>query len=102
MAAVARQTMTSSVSTVISTNLKEGWSGFLRARLKVMAPTDSPVQTAWCYAMLGKRDRALGELERAYDARDFFLTFIKVDPGFEDLRSDARFRNLLRKMSLES
>ena len=80
--------------------LKAGWEEFLRAQLKLKTPTDSPVQTAWLYTMLGERDRALGELERARDANDFFLTFIKVDPAFDGLRSDARFQNLLRRMNL--
>ena len=80
--------------------LKAGWGEFLRAQLKLTAPVDSPVRSAWFYAMLSERDRALGELERARDANDFFLTFIKVDPGYDDLRSDARFQNLLRRMNL--
>ena len=80
--------------------MKAGWAEFLRARLKLMAPAGSPVQAAWAYAMLGEKDRALDELERARDANDFFLTFVKVDPTFDDLRSDARFQNLLRRMNL--
>lgn len=80
--------------------LKAGWGEFLRARIKQTAPTDSPVITAGLYAMLGKKNRALDELERAYDGRDFFLAYIKVDPAFDDLRSDARFQNLLRQMNL--
>jgi len=80
--------------------MKAGWGEFLRAELKLTAPADSPVPNARLYTMLGEKDRALGELERARDANDFFLTFIKVEPAFEDLRSDARFQNLLRRMSL--
>lgn len=81
--------------------MKAGWSGFLRAQLKLMPPAGSPVTSALVYTMLGERGRALDELERAYDAKDFFLTFIKVDPSFDDLRSDARFQNLLRRMNLD-
>jgi len=80
--------------------MKAGWGEFLRVQLKHTAPADSPVHSAWLYAMLGERNRALGELERARDANDFFLTFIKVDPVFDDVRSDARFQNLLRRMNL--
>ena len=81
--------------------MKAGWAEFLRAELKLMVPGDSPVPNARLYTMLGEKDRALGELERARDANDFFLTFIKVDPAYDDLRSDARFQNLLRRMNLD-
>jgi len=81
--------------------MKAGWAEFLRAELKLMVPGESPVITAGLYTMLGEKDRALGELERGRDANDFFLTFIKVDPAYDDLRSDARFQNLLRRMNLE-
>lgn len=80
--------------------MKTGWIGFLQARLKLTAPTDSPIISASYYTMVGERGRALDELERGYDAKDFFLTFIKVDPAFDDLRPDARFPNLLRRMNL--
>jgi len=80
--------------------LNAGWAEFLRAELKRKAPIDSHVQPAWFYTMIGERGRALDELERARDANDFFLTFVKVDPAFDDLRSDARFQNLLRRMNL--
>jgi len=82
--------------------MKAGWNGFLRARLKLTTPADWPVTSAWVYTMPGERGRALDELERAYDAKDFFLTFSNVDPAFDDLRSGARFQNLLRRMNLES
>jgi DNA-binding winged helix-turn-helix (wHTH) protein/Tfp pilus assembly protein PilF len=81
--------------------MKAGWAEFLRTQLKQVVPGESPVITAGLYTMLGEKDRALAELERARDANDFFLTFIKVDPAYDDLRSDARFQNLLRRMNLE-
>ena len=80
--------------------MRGGWAEFLREQLKGEPPADSRVPAAGLYTMLGDKSRALDELERARDANDFFLTFVKVDPGFDDLRSDARFQNLLRRMNL--
>jgi DNA-binding winged helix-turn-helix (wHTH) protein/Tfp pilus assembly protein PilF len=81
--------------------VKTGWSGFLHARLRLTPPEHSPVVSAYLYTMLGEKGRALDELEHAYDAKDFFLTFIKVDPAFDDLRPEPRFQNLLRRMNLD-
>ena len=48
---------------------------------------------------LGKKDEALGCLETAYQGRDSFMVFLKVDPLLDDLRADPRFRDLLRRMN---
>jgi len=48
---------------------------------------------------LGKKDEALGCLETAYRGRDSFMVFLKVDPLLDDLRSDPRFQDLLRRMN---
>ncbi len=50
---------------------------------------------------LGQKDQAFKWLEKAYEERDFWITFIKVAPYFDSLRSDPRFKILLKKMNLE-
>jgi len=51
------------------------------------------------YAGLGEKDQAFEWLERAYKARDKGLTYLKVDPALDPLRSDPRFQDLLRRMN---
>jgi len=51
------------------------------------------------YAALGKNDEALRWLETAYDTRGEWLVLAKVDARLDDLRSDARFQDLLRRMN---
>jgi hypothetical protein len=46
---------------------------------------------------MGQTDRAFEQLERAYTERDFWMTFLNVDPMFDRIRSDPRFIALLRK-----
>jgi TolB-like protein/DNA-binding winged helix-turn-helix (wHTH) protein len=53
---------------------------------------------AGVYAQLGDKDNAFLWLERAFENRDFFLTFVKVDPQMEPLRSDPRFKDLLTRI----
>jgi TolB-like protein/DNA-binding SARP family transcriptional activator/Tfp pilus assembly protein PilF len=52
------------------------------------------------YAALGERERALMWLERAYEERDGWLTFAKVDPTLDALRGEPRFQAVLARMGL--
>jgi len=51
---------------------------------------------------LGRKDDALECLETGYRGRDSFMVFLKVDPLLDDLRSDPRFQDLLRRMNFPS
>ncbi len=50
------------------------------------------------YAALGDADAAFEWLENAYERRVPALTWIRVDPIFDPLRSDPRFDDLLRRI----
>jgi hypothetical protein len=39
-------------------------------------------------------------LERAYERRDDGIPWLKIDPGFNRLRGDPRYKALLRKLNL--
>jgi serine/threonine-protein kinase len=52
------------------------------------------------YVGLGKTDRAFESMERAYQEHDIGLAWFLIDPSFEPLRSDLRFRDLCRRMKL--
>ncbi|MCI0356614.1 MAG: protein kinase [Acidobacteria bacterium] len=52
------------------------------------------------YAALGQKDEAFAWLERAYDERDSWMDYLGTDPRLDGLRSDPRFRDLLRRMNL--
>ena len=51
-------------------------------------------------ARLGEKDVAFQYLERAFDERSFWMPFLKVDPLFDSLRDDPRFRDLLGRIGL--
>ncbi|MBC8400781.1 MAG: tetratricopeptide repeat protein [Candidatus Marinimicrobia bacterium] len=57
-----------------------------------------PVQIAFVLVGLGEKDRAFELLERAYIERSWELIFIREEPWLDDLRSDPRFENLLKRM----
>jgi len=52
------------------------------------------------YARLGDKGQSLSWLERAYDERDSKISYLKVDPAFDEIRSDPRFKQLLRRLAL--
>jgi serine/threonine-protein kinase len=52
------------------------------------------------HAYRGEADAAVTWLERAYRQRDGRMIHLKVDPLLRNLRSDARYKVLLRKMTL--
>ena len=51
-------------------------------------------------ARLGEKGGAFQYLERAFDERSFWMPFLNVDPLFDSLRADPRFRDLLGRIGL--
>jgi tetratricopeptide (TPR) repeat protein len=70
------------------------------AELIAKHDTDSAYQIAQVYAYRGESDKSLEWLERAYKQRDSGLPDIKIDPLFKNIRRDARYIELLKKMRL--
>lgn len=56
-----------------------------------------PYTIALIYAGLGEADAAFEWLERAFEVRDRHLIFTSVDPRWDALRDDPRFRSLLSR-----
>lgn len=52
------------------------------------------------YARLDDPDEAFRWLERADEDRDSWLVYLKVDPAFDNLRSDPRFAALVKKVGI--
>ena len=60
----------------------------------------SAAELAILLTALGERERAFASLEEAYRAHDIQLQYLGVEPGFEPLRSDQRFTDLMRRVGL--
>ncbi len=56
-------------------------------------------QIARICAALGKKEEALQWLEIGYRERDPWTVVLKVEPRFDDLRSDPRFQDLMVRMN---
>ncbi len=87
---------------------REGYMAALREVLpQLQGPRDRRLLTtadvAAIHALLGETDLAFESLDKAYRDRDSRLPFfVKLDPRFDSLRPDARFKELLRRMNLQS
>lgn len=60
----------------------------------------SPDPMLWALIGVGDRDQAFAWFEKAYADHSNVLTSLKVNPGFDGLRTDPRFQNLMRRVRL--
>jgi TolB-like protein/Flp pilus assembly protein TadD/predicted Ser/Thr protein kinase len=88
--ALARSGNTSEARTMLAQLIRQSESG--RPQQVAIAAT---------YLALGERDSSLYWLEKAYDLRDGDLPWVRIMPMFDDIRSDARYVALMKKMGLE-
>jgi adenylate cyclase len=82
-----------------------GYPGVLRSWLEGLKEVSkrgyvSSYNMAEIYARLEQRQEALSALERAYTERDSNLTNMKIEPAFDGVRSDPRFRELLLRLGM--
>lgn len=55
---------------------------------------------ALIYSSLGEKEKALAELETALSEHDYLLPRIKVEPFFDPLRGEPKFKELIKQMGL--
>lgn len=71
----------------------------LKTRAEGGLPAD---RIALIYTGLGDRDKAFEWLGKALEERAYDMVMFKVEPRFAPLRSDPRFKALLRRMGIEN
>jgi TolB-like protein/Tfp pilus assembly protein PilF len=83
---------------------RESWPGFLQLRIRSLEAQGQPDcdELASFYARVGDLDRAFSWLEKSYAGRSARLTHLKVDARYDNLRADARFADMLRRVGLGS
>ena len=60
-----------------------------------------PVTIAWFYVNMGNFDEALTQLERGFSIHSLSMVGLKVDPNFDPIRNEPRFKALLKKMNFD-
>ena len=84
---------------------RAGWKAYLQKSIDLLLPDSQrtlfpPFAIATFYARLGNNDETMKWLEKGYEERDFRMTLLSVSAEFDGLRSDPRFRELVRRMGL--
>jgi hypothetical protein len=59
----------------------------------------SPYLLGRLYAALGKKDEAFHWLETGHQNRAEWMVLLKTEAGFDCLRSEPRFQDLMRRMN---
>jgi TolB-like protein/Tfp pilus assembly protein PilF len=64
------------------------------------AKDSGPDAILWAYIGMGDRESSFVWLEKAYADHSNSLTGLKVNPGYDALRGDPRFQDLMRRVNL--
>jgi hypothetical protein len=77
------------------------WRKILEEELKgYRKGYNSAVYVASAYWELGDKEKVFEWLEKAYTEHDEQLTYLKNNVAFDNLRSDPRFKDLLKRVGL--
>jgi len=86
---------------------KSGWKAYLRVvldslvtKFQTVSLFQKPYVVAAFYARLGQTDEAIKYLEKAYEEHDPSMPWISVAVEFDNIRSDPRFKELVRRLGL--
>ena len=84
---------------------RSGWKAYLRMSIDLLMHDSQrtvfpPFAIASFYARLGNNDEAMKALEKGYEEREFRMTLLSVSQEFDGMRSDPRFRELVRRVGL--
>jgi tetratricopeptide (TPR) repeat protein len=78
----------------------DGFSALLREGGEKFKQGGALVEAARCYAAIGEKDAALSLLEDCYQRRCSSMVTLKAEPDFDDLRSEARFQDLVKRIGI--
>ncbi len=93
LASLAHCYAVSGATSEAETLLKELMEGSARHYLSAYA-------LALIHGALGQKEKAFEWLNRAYEISDGWMIYLSVDPRFAALRSDSRFREIVRRVGL--
>ena len=95
---------TQQASTIGESYKRGGFQAALRTMIQIgqdsSAGNYDPFRVAAGYSFLGDKNQALAWLSKAIDERSGFVTTIRVDPTWDNIRSDPRFEELVRRIGL--
>ena len=84
---------------------RSGYPGVMQSWLEGLKEVSkrgyvSGYNIAQIYAQLGEKTQALVWLDQAFNQRDSKLTYVKVEPAFDQLRTDPQFQQLVQRLGM--
>jgi len=84
---------------------QSGYSGVMQSWLEGLKEVSkrgyiSAYNIGEIYARMGEKAQALVWLEQAFNQRDSKLTYIKVEPAFDQMRSDPQFQHIAQRLGM--
>jgi DNA-binding winged helix-turn-helix (wHTH) protein/Flp pilus assembly protein TadD len=76
------------------------WLEFQEQRIKLGGI--NPLNVAQVYALVGDKDKAFEQLERACDDHSISAGALRFGPAFQNLRSDQRYLAILKRLKLKT
>ncbi len=77
----------------------EAWKVIENLMIRSKQSYVSPFALALIYMGLGDRDRAFSWLQKGSEDHCWQMSFLKIDPRFDSLRTDPRFAGLLQRIN---
>ena len=68
--------------------------------MKLVPMLTDPAGRAFALTALGRNDQAIQAIKEALDQREFDAEFLKVEPGYDSLRSDPRFQTQVARLKI--
>jgi DNA-binding winged helix-turn-helix (wHTH) protein/TolB-like protein len=79
-----------------------GWQGVMRERVKRFDESNLVYFHGAAFdAEVGNEDKAFEYLEKAYQRREYWMSYLEVDPRLDSLRDDPRFDEMVRRVGLK-
>jgi hypothetical protein len=92
------------IAAYVNAHAEHGWRGIGEKLMEFERP-DGPGGNFYALARhairIGKLDLALEYLERSFDAHQYQITWLAVDPYFDPIRSHHSFKALIDRVGLE-
>jgi len=90
--------------TLVHSYSENGYLGAMLSLAEMMVERSrttfvSPWQIGTLYTRAGKNDEALDWLEKAFEEHSANVPYLKVDPIFDHLRSEPRFKDLISRLN---
>ena len=84
---------------------QSGYAGVMQSWLEGLKEVSkrgyvSAYNIAEIYARVGDKTQALVWLEQAFNQRDSKLTYIRVEPAFDPMRSDPQFQHIVERLGM--